>query len=538
MMFGRAGTSDLLKAVLLLSVVSWPTAANAGDFERMFEMDRQMRSLEAYLSDVEDPQISDVHALARDLFDIAGVSGSTQTAVRPPVTDISKVAQNAPDPKATGNAGELSLVPIELVLSQFSLQIGSNHHLELKEAQSHPDKVVLVLRSGKWSLSDIAQRLAERDQGELFKRTPNGFRATLPIVVWNDAALHLGRGDHLELATETGAFLLNAGEIKVETGSVAGSSGKNSFEDFRPFVLTGLGGRTHLAGGTFSNLGFGDRPHMRGVSFVSSPFFPRNTQALLIGNQFDKVQSIELSDVTGARIERNLVTNATGSGLRIDGSRETDVIQNVFASSSHHGLTLGARSRNILIDGNLFVGNKRAGVFAGGGVVASTLSGNLLAGNAKSGIFLTASGCVNLTGNLLYGNGHWGVVSKRSFKVSFDDNIFVRNIGPGLEIEGGLFPDDHVQVTGNDFIANQAGVTADGYTSILFTNNDFTAQRPILFAGDLVSRTVDYLSWAELPQVDSPETFHANSLKTRHRPTLGDERLSAFSVAGLADCKI
>jgi poly(beta-D-mannuronate) C5 epimerase len=441
--------------------------------------------------------------------------------------------------KASGKSdgGEVSTVPIELVLSQVSLQTGSNHHIELKEAQRWDGKPALVVRTGRWTLDALAARLEKDGLDGYLVPVEGGYRSNLPIAIWRKASLRLGETDRLELSTESGAFLLNAGLLHMEGAALSGSAESNRVEDFRPFLVTALGGRTLIEASSLSDLGFGDRPHMRGVSFVSSPFFPAQTKALVRNSRFNRVHSIELAEMYGGRIEGNLIAGATGSGIRMKSAADVELLSNMIVGSAQHGVSLSSGTSNVLISGNVLAFNSRAGLFANGGVSGSRIEHNLISSNLKSGILLSGNGCVDLSANLIARNALWGAAAKKSFKLSFTDNTFLLNQGPGLTLETSVFPNDTKRVAGNRFVANQSGIEGEHYAELELTGNDFSSQMPILFAGELETHTPQYLSWAQGDKANRGAVFLATSLKAEQPPQGGDNELTDFSVTKLADCQ-
>jgi poly(beta-D-mannuronate) C5 epimerase len=531
----------LLFLGLSLGGFGLPAAAGSMELGRVHDIDRQADRLVTYLEEAGDPDSGEIAALASALYELADVRGPD--VWRPDVRRRGKVSPgneagaDAATAETAAGDGEFNLVPIDLVLSQVSLQTGSNHHIELKQAQADTARNVLLLRSGEWTLQSLARQLAQEDRPDVLVAGANGYMARLPLVVWQGAGLSLAAGEVLHLDAGTGSFILNSGTLRLEGATISGGGGANAVEEFRPFVLTALGGRTVIENSRLTDLGFGERPFMRGVSFVSSPFFPRRTQFSIRNSRFDRVSSIEFSAVDGGLFDANLVTNAGSSGLRIDASRNTVVTDNVIAGSADHGIALAAGAGKIRIGGNLLAANQKSGLVASGGVVTSDISDNLIVGNAKSGVFLNSVGCIDLSRNLLLRNGVWGIAAKRSFRVAFEDNVLISNRGPGLSIESSVFPDDTSRISGNRFIANISGVSADGFARLRFARNDFSTQRPILFSGALRAVTANYLTWAEGSQAGKAPDFVAKPSKLDRAADDGELRLADFSVAGLADCK-
>ncbi|MCK7614163.1 right-handed parallel beta-helix repeat-containing protein [Roseibium sediminicola] len=520
--------------MVLAGMFALPLAAAraATDLAELQVLDRSVSRLADALQDDRPVEHAALRGLGLALFELEPRSGETPA--------ISDSGPNSSDFNAANPAmdNELSFVPIDLVLSQLSLQTGSNHHIELKAAQTSPGAPVLVLRTGHWTLDILSRQLEELGKAGVLSRAGQVYRASLPIVIWHQAELAVSDGQTLILDGQSGAFLVNSGLFTLEQSVLKGAGGNAEVEDYRPFVLTALGGRTHVAHSTLSDLGFGDRPHLRGLSFVSSDFFPRKSRVLIRDNRIERVFSVELSDMEGGLIENNLVLGARGSGIRIQRSRNTVIRANTVASSEAHGIVLAAGASKALVADNLLVGNARAGVFSGGGVVSSQVAGNVVVGNDKSGIFLRGTGCVDIRNNLVAHNGLWGIAAKRSFSVSVKDNLLARNTGPGLVIGESVASRDRHRISGNRFFANRSGFSADAFVTIEMSGNDFSGQRPILFSGELKAHTARYLRWSEVEREgDLASVFLARSA----HPTAPADRepgeLAVFSVTELANCK-
>jgi|GEM_PF-1985690 len=530
------GTRLIRPAIVLAFLAGTATAGQAAaDFSKLQQLDRKIERLGTLIGSPV-PDYAAIMALGRDIAGLEpgiGIGTAGASAGVP-------VASGDPagfEPEPTGKPGALSIIPIDLVLSQLSLQTGSNHHIELKEAQVARDAPVLVLRSGNWTLADLGSSLRQQGEDGILTTSGKQYRATLPIAIWPEAALAVSEGESLILDGSSGTFVVNSGLLRLEKAQLSGVGGNPKVNDFHPFVLTALGGRTLIDGSSLTGLGFGNRPHMRGVSFVSSHFFPRKTQALLRGSRFEDIRSVEFSDMDSGRIENNLILNATGSAIRIQRSKNSVVRANVVARSERHGITLSSGTSNAWIVDNVVADNAQAGLFSGGGVVSSHLSGNLVVGNAKSGLLLSGNGCVDLSNNIVAHNRFWGIGAKRSFNVSVSGNWVTRNLGPGLLIGESTFPKDRHKITGNRFTANLSGVSADEFVLIEMSGNDFSEQRPILFSGELQTFTSRYLSWSEIADEGKAPVFLASSAHAAARADKAAGGLAAFSVTELANCK-
>lgn len=379
----------------------------------------------------------------------------------------------------------VSLVPIDLVLSQLALQAGANYHVALRQAQARPE--VLMVEKGVASLAMVAAAAEAAGFGNALEKTPQGYVAHMPIAVWSGASLFLQPGETLLLDREAGAFLLASGTLLARGAEVRSTGAANPrLKDFNPFVVIALSGTAMIEGARFADLGYGLFPPLTGVTLVEGGFFRDGVPSFVRDSRFDNVKTLALMGASDAVISGNVFTGATGPAVLFSGGEDLTASRNVvLAGPEAHGIKVTAGSRNATVAGNFVAGAGLNGIFADAGSVDLSVTGNIIAGAGRSGVSIASADCVTVAENLLLQNAQSGLAISDSAGLSIAANRLYGNGNAGISVTHQ--PDyGRIEIASNDLDGNRVGVKGSTTAQLRFSANDFSGQAPRLFDGELV----------------------------------------------------
>jgi poly(beta-D-mannuronate) C5 epimerase len=379
----------------------------------------------------------------------------------------------------------VSLVPIDLVLSQLALQAGANYHVALRQAQARPE--VLMVEKGVASLAMVAEAAEAAGFGEALEKTPDGYVAHLPIAVWSGASLFLQPGETLLLDRQAGAFLLASGTLLAKGAEVRGTGAENPrLKDFNPFVVIALSGTALIEGSHFADLGYGLFPPLTGVTLVEGGFFRDGVPSLVRNSRFDNVKTLALMGASDAVISGNVFTGSTGPSVLLSGGKDLTASGNVvLAGPDAHGIKVTAGSRNVTVADNFVTGAGLNGVFADAGAVDLAVTGNIVAGAKRSGVSVASADCVTVKDNLLLQNAQSGLAVSDSAGLSIAANRLYGNGNAGISVT--KQPDyGRIEIASNELDGNRVGVKGSTTAQLRFSANNFSGQAPRLFDGELV----------------------------------------------------
>lgn len=420
---------------------------------------------------------------------------------------------------------DIELVPLELVLSNLSIQMGANFHVSLRLAQADPQARVLIIRSGNFSLADL-KKLADERLGEgLITFDDDAYTAHLPLFIWQSGRLEIGEGDTLLLDQSVGSFLANSGALNIHSGAVASNNANNSkLDEFRPFITTALMGYTQITDAKLSDLGFEGYRALKGVSFSSSPFFAPLGKSYIKSSVLDAVGSLELNGIVGFDFSQNVITGSASNGVEIRESSAIKIARNVFLDSGNHGIKISDGSYQVTISQNAVLKSKGNGIYMSNGSNIINVSSNILAQNARSGLSVQRVACLDAHNNLIASNLGSGIVIDTSFGVDLYANKIVTN-KVGTKISDRIDLGDFT-LHGNTFIANGMGVSGSRATGILFSKNDFSMQLPKILGGEFGQYTNAYLDAlaAQKTSYEIPKQNLENSLLGSSMPVLAIDR--------------
>jgi parallel beta-helix repeat protein len=130
---------------------------------------------------------------------------------------------------------------------------------------------------------------------------------------------------------------------------------------------------------------------------------------------------------TANLFEQNHAYDNEGYGLRILGSSDNVIKQNIF-ERNEQGITVEGASANNVLLGNTITANRIHGIFVRSGTDATTIRGNSVANNAVNGLYIKSNGTTVDT-NDIHGNGGDGIhILPESVPAAFSDLL-----RPGVE---------------------------------------------------------------------------------------------------------
>jgi mannuronan 5-epimerase len=422
--------------------------------------------------------------------------------------------------EATPAATQKRLSQSRLDLMLRRIRIGASKELvdALVRAQPLADGPAIVIESGSFSLADVEADLETRGYGRYLKKTPAGYVAHRPIVIWNGGRLSLAPGETLSLDGKNGSFVLNAGQLYVTKARIQSTLSKDvETAGFRPFVLTTFTGTAVLTDSRFSDLGFGPFPESSGVAFVSQQFGVNDRQSHIRSNTFERLGGLTLQDVGRVDILDNRFIDSTAAAISVIHAHDLVIGANVIAHSINaHGIKISHSSKRISVEGNAVFTSAGQGIYVNDASISIAIKGNLVALNANSGISVESSACVGVSNNTVVANGTRGIAIRKSLASVVAGNLIADNTFAGLSI-GEQFHDDFAKVTGNIFVANRFGLSGDQIGLVLLAENDFAKQLPRIGAGDFAALVGGFLAQtaatpAQLSEIKSKGSYSLSGI--------------------------
>lgn len=462
-----------VRASLLTLAVSVPAAAGAADYARTLAYEQTVAGITAMV--VAGGSAHDLQAAAAPL----GLTLASSRREAPALPQLS--------------AAHVSLVAIDLVLSQLALQAGANYHVALRQAQDRPE--VLLLDAGVTSLASLYQAVTAAGLTGVLDKTDDGYVLHVPLAVWNDATLSLQPGETLLIDRSTGAFVVAAGMLSGTDAAIRSTGDENPrLKDFNPFVVVALSGSAQFDRMRFSDLGYGIFAPLTGVTLVEGGFYRKGTPSHISDSVFDDVGSLALVDAENATVDGNVFQNSSGPAVLISGGKSVAMSGNVIlAGPAAHGIKVTAGAREIQIVDNIVVGAGLNGIFADSGASDLLISNNLISSSHRSGVSVASADCIIVGRNLLLKNAQSGLAVRDSAGLQVVGNRLIDNGNAGISVTHQ--PDYGViAIASNELDGNQVGIKGSTTARLSFAANDFSAQAPRLLDGELVQFTDKFLN--------------------------------------------
>ncbi|UJW74932.1 right-handed parallel beta-helix repeat-containing protein [Rhizobium sp. SL42] len=406
--------------------------------------------------------------------------------------------------------GGLHTIPVDFMLAQLRLQTGARFSADIGRALTDANAPALFIRGGTITLKELAATAATQFPGAI-EQNGETWTANWPIVIWSDSGLVIEDSDRLELSTRAGAFVLNAGLLQVNNGSISGSPESNDgLPEFKPFIVTAMSGALQAKKAKFGNLGFPGSGSTSGISIIGAALLPAKMRSFFVESAFDRVSSVDLLDTHNVLIARNQFRDADGPAIAVKGVNSARILSNIVTGSRQaQGINIQNRSSDIEIAHNLVLGNRGSGIFLANGVRDIKVSANLLSGNGRGGISVVRGTCVRLIDNIVVANRQVGIKIRASDQLALSQNQLINNSGPGISvIEQG--PKAALTIDGNQFIANRSGLHGGSASQVALSGNDFAGQSPILLDGEFASYVPQLLRISTADATAQPFIIHAN----------------------------
>lgn len=420
---------------------------------------------------------------------------SAAHAVLPALTVAPKqdrVPRSADIPSTTV---KVSLVPVDLVLSQIALQTGANFHSALIQAQASGKPEALMIDAGRVTLAALKLQLRDKKFSEYIEETESGLTFRIPLVIWKSAELALEKGETLGLDASQGAFLLNTGRLSVDNAAIMGVGPENKKQPaFRPFILSALSGSLNISQSKLSRLGFGDRPGMSGITLNVGGLYPVLGESTIRQTLFQDVGSVAVINGSKVNISGNRFRSSAGTAIIVSGGDDVVVKRNIIGVTAKggHGIKVTDGANDVTLAENIISSSGSNGIFADRGVTNLEIKRNVLTGSHASGISLVSTACVEIQDNLLSSSGARGVSIRNSRSVSLSANLVTSNRGAGVAVTEQ--PSGQVtRLDDNDFIANRAGIYGTNAATLALARNEFSEQMPRLLEGEIAQDTARLL---------------------------------------------
>ena len=406
----------------------------------------------------------------------------------------------APRPQAfaavtlpSGDAAKVAAGDTQIALTQLSISEGTNNQLRVQQAQ-HGSKAGIFLSAGVISLQDLAT--AAQQQGIAgIAMTDGVITLSRPLVIWQGATLLIQPGDVLQMQAEGGAFLLNFGQLDLRGATLRSDVAADAPEtQYRPFVLTSGSGQVYAEAGQFQALGMAELGPFAGFVISTQGLFASATPSVLRDNRFEDIGGVALIGTKSAEVTQNAFLASRGAALTLAQVTDGAALGNtIYATKAGAGLRVTARSKDMLIAGNLVLGGQGNGVQVDGGSFGITLRGNAVLDNAETGLAAKTASCLSVQNNLIAANGAIGLRLTKTGYVQIAGNALVGNAGSAIAV-GAQLTKARLELNSNLMAQNQIGLTGAALHLVTLRDNDLTQQLPRIFDGEFAQHQAAFLT--------------------------------------------
>lgn len=450
------------------------------------------------------PKLADSAALQAGIAGLqqdAGVMG-TQGFGYDAVAQIADLygVKPAPRPKAlaavilpSGDAAKVAAGDTQIALTQLSISEGTNNQLRVQQAQ-HNSKAGIFISAGVISLQDLAS--AAQAQGISGIAMADGVvTLSRPLVIWQGATLLIHPGDVLQMQAAEGAFLLNFGKLDLRGATLRSDVAADAPESqYRPFVLTSGSGQVYAEANQFQALGMADLGPFAGFVISTQGLFASTTPSVLRDNRFEDIGGVALIGSKGAQVTQNAFLASRGGALILAQVGNGAVLGNtIYQTKAGAGLRVTARSKDMLIAGNLVLGGQGNGVQVDGGSFGITLRGNAVLDNAQSGLAAKTASCLAVQDNVIAANGAVGLRLTKTGYVQVTGNALVNNAGSAIAV-GAQLTKARMDLNNNLMAQNQIGLTGAALHLVTLRDNDLSQQLPRIFDGEFAQHQAAFLT--------------------------------------------
>lgn len=346
--------------------------------------------------------------------------------------------------------GELEVVPLvkDRFFNKF-FQGGGKLYRLVAQQQGVPQAI--VIRSGHWTLSSLAARLAA-ERGTL-QRRGQAYLLRLPLLLHTGASLSLREGETLRLSRDRGAFIISMGGLylhkaRLEAWDEAASrtaTGEAGPTAFQPFLVAWSGSQTVIRGSRVAGLGF-DENLARGITVAEGPIglaghvLPAPARFLAQETRFDDMYTaINAVTIPELRVCSNQFVASRQYALHLEGGSGGLVRGNqVTGSRGPYSVYVGDGVQHLRLLENDISENHRSGLSVNGGRNI-ILAGNTIRQNYDA-VFLQGVDEVLIADNHILDNQRHGVSLRSVGRVRFQDGVIGPNRGVGVLVQPGGKP--------------------------------------------------------------------------------------------------
>ncbi len=429
---------------------------------------------------------------APDMADAARLAGQKVAGLVGMTLAMSEDAATPVVVAKPGPMAQIAMGEVQLAMTQLAIDAGTNDMLGVMRAQQGDTSAILVT-AGTTTLADL---LAAGVIG--LSQDAQGYHLTRPLVIWTDAGLTMAPGEVLHLDRSAGAFVLSFGQVTLTQSTLRGDGAANAGNaDFAPFLLVAGRGSLVATGSAFADLGMPDTTLFGGLSVVSRGLLRPDRASQLVGNTFTDTQSILLQGTEAAQVTGNLVQGAHAGGIVLSGGADGVIAGNdllVGAARAAIRVTDGTKAAAVV--GNLVLRAPVNGIVVDVATQGVAIRDNIVLFSGDAGLVMRRTSCVQVQGNVLARNGATGLRMQNAGDLAITQNAILLNGGVGVEVVAQ--PAHGHSVIGRNVIAgNREGLRGAGIGQLSLQDNQLSAQRPRLFAGEFAQYQAAFLTAVE-----------------------------------------
>jgi parallel beta-helix repeat protein len=421
-------------------------------------------------------------------------------------------------PQQNFREATLSTMPIALALLHLNTASDNGVNVLSKLGQARDPNLanVLVMSGGQLSLNRLAALAATQFPGSI-QVSGDKIIASWPLFIWADAKLVVEPGDRLVLSGKNSSFIVNQGIFSILSAEVSAEAGSPvGLPEFRPFIVSVVGGSLQAHASQFIGLGFAGAKGMEGVVVSGTPMIADAQTTVINGNTFRDIGGLVLSRLTGASVNGNRFVGAHLASLHLKNVADVEIVGNILVDGGgDSAIAVDEISRRVSIEKNLILNGKGEGITIAYGASEIRVFDNLTFANQQDGITVDLSSCVHISRNTVVANGGNGIRLGRSSNVILVGNSILRNSKAGTLLHA-IQKDVVTTFENNVFAENAAGIRGQGSSQIQLMRNDFSKQFPVLVSGDLSAALKQFVksatlekpfliasgSWASAPSTD------------------------------------
>jgi len=422
--------------------------------------------------------------LAQRLGEMRAMFG--MDAPKRPAAGVAKVAPLAGTP-------QVSSLNLRVALAKLAIYAGANQQLAVIAAQNGQTDAV-TLRAGSATLDQVVA-MADAAGAPGIQADGNQVTLTRPLIVWEDAELILPDGAEVQMTSDSGAFLLNFGRMRIGAARIWARDPRVDTPDaFRPFVLTAGTGSMQVTGAELHGLGSADAGPYSGLSVVNGGLFRAQDASSIRDTTIRDSGPVSLIRTSNSQVIGNRILGSRGVGLFVAEAQSPVISDNrIIGTRGLQALRITANSTGALVTGNLLAQGENSGALIDRNSADLTFTDNTIALNGAGAMRIQRGACIAISGNLIVANGGPGVGLDRVVNATLVDNIIAFNRAAGLSIAG-QEAGWQTDVTRNLIADNGEGVRGATAGRLQMIDNRLEAQYPRLFSGDLGVHTVGYLT--------------------------------------------